>query len=99
MPLIVDDLIVHLDNASARGALEILAELSRNMQILFLTHHGFQRSGAGNGAWSCTSSAHRGAGALRSAQPPAGRLASSLLGPGVLAAQLSQLLTPAEVRP
>jgi uncharacterized protein YhaN len=39
MPLILDDLLVHLDNTSARAALEILAELSRSVQILFFTHH------------------------------------------------------------
>lgn len=39
MPLILDDLLVQLDDISARAALEILAELSRTMQVLFFTHH------------------------------------------------------------
>ena len=39
MPLVLDDLLVQLDDVSARAALEILAELARETQILFFTHH------------------------------------------------------------
>lgn len=39
MPLILDDLLVQLDNVSARAALEIFVELSRTVQVLFFTHH------------------------------------------------------------
>lgn len=39
MPLILDDLLVQLDDISSRAALQILAELSRTVQVLFFTHH------------------------------------------------------------
>jgi uncharacterized protein YhaN len=39
MPLVLDDLLVQLDDVSARAALEILAELARVAQVLFFTHH------------------------------------------------------------
>jgi uncharacterized protein YhaN len=39
MPLILDDLLVQLDDVSARAALEVLAELSRTAQVLCFTHH------------------------------------------------------------
>ncbi len=39
MPLILDDLLVQFDDTSARAALEIVAELSRTVQVLFFTHH------------------------------------------------------------
>jgi uncharacterized protein YhaN len=39
MPLILDDLLIQLDDVSARAALEILAELARVTQVVFFTHH------------------------------------------------------------
>lgn len=38
MPLVLDDLLVQLDDVSARAALEILAEHARATQVLFFTH-------------------------------------------------------------
>jgi uncharacterized protein YhaN len=39
MPLVLDDLLVQLDDTSARAALVILAEIARTAQVLFFTHH------------------------------------------------------------
>jgi hypothetical protein len=39
MPLVLDDLLVQLDDTSARAALVILSEISRTTQVLFFTHH------------------------------------------------------------
>ena len=39
MPLVVDDILVGFDNARATATLEILAELSRQTQVIFFTHH------------------------------------------------------------
>jgi uncharacterized protein YhaN len=39
MPLIVDDILVHFDNARAAVALQCLAELARQTQVILFTHH------------------------------------------------------------
>jgi len=39
MPLILDDILVNFDDARAKAALDILADLSRKTQIIFFTHH------------------------------------------------------------
>ncbi len=39
MPLVLDDILIHFDDARARAALEVLGELARRGQILFFTHH------------------------------------------------------------
>jgi uncharacterized protein YhaN len=39
MPLILDDALIHFDDARAAAALEVLAELGRHTQVLFFTHH------------------------------------------------------------
>ena len=39
MPFIVDDILIKFDNARARVALQILAELSTKTQVIFFTHH------------------------------------------------------------
>ncbi len=39
MPFIVDDILLNFDDERAAVALEILGELSRRTQVLFLTHH------------------------------------------------------------
>jgi uncharacterized protein YhaN len=39
MPLILDDLLIQLDDVSARAALEIFGEFARVTQIVFFTHH------------------------------------------------------------
>lgn len=39
MPLIADDLFINFDDARTGAGLRVLGELSRRMQIIFLTHH------------------------------------------------------------
>lgn len=39
MPLIADDLFINFDDARTAAGLQVLGELSRRMQIIFLTHH------------------------------------------------------------
>lgn len=39
LPLIMDDILVHFDDARTAATLEVLHELSANTQILYFTHH------------------------------------------------------------
>jgi uncharacterized protein YhaN len=39
MPLIADDLIINFDDLRTAAGLQVLGELSRKMQVVFLTHH------------------------------------------------------------
>jgi uncharacterized protein YhaN len=39
MPFIVDDILIRFDDDRATAALNILADLSKKTQVLFLTHH------------------------------------------------------------
>lgn len=39
MPLIADDLFINFDDRRTVAGLQVLGELSRSMQIVFLTHH------------------------------------------------------------
>lgn len=39
LPFIVDDVLVHFDDARSAAALSVLAELSRRTQVVFFTHH------------------------------------------------------------
>lgn len=39
MPFIVDDVLVNFDNERSEATLKVLAELSRETQIIFFTHH------------------------------------------------------------
>ena len=39
MPFIVDDILIRFDDERATAALNILADLSKKTQVLFLTHH------------------------------------------------------------
>ncbi|MBW1936672.1 MAG: AAA family ATPase, partial [Deltaproteobacteria bacterium] len=39
MPFIVDDILIRFDNERAVAALKILAELSKETQVIFFTHH------------------------------------------------------------
>jgi uncharacterized protein YhaN len=38
-PLVLDDILVHFDDARACAALEVLSELAQSTQVLFFTHH------------------------------------------------------------
>lgn len=39
MPWVLDDVLVHFDDARASAALGVLAEFARDSQVLFFTHH------------------------------------------------------------
>ncbi len=39
MPVVVDDIVVNFDDASAGATFKVLAELSQKTQVLFFTHH------------------------------------------------------------
>jgi uncharacterized protein YhaN len=39
MPLIADDLFINFDDRRTAAGLRVLGELSRSMQVIFLTHH------------------------------------------------------------
>ena len=39
MPFIVDDILIKFDNDRAAAALQALAELSHQTQVIFFTHH------------------------------------------------------------
>ena len=39
MPLIADDLFVNFDDRRTEAGLKVLGDLSRRMQVIFLTHH------------------------------------------------------------
>jgi uncharacterized protein YhaN len=39
LPLLVDDALVNFDNARARAALRVLANLGAKTQVIFFTHH------------------------------------------------------------
>ena len=39
MPLIADDLFINFDDRRTEAGLKVLGDLSRSMQVIFLTHH------------------------------------------------------------
>ena len=39
MPLVADDLFINFDDQRTAAGLKVLGELSRRMQVVFLTHH------------------------------------------------------------
>ena len=39
MPLIADDLFINFDDRRAEAGLKVLGDISRSMQVIFLTHH------------------------------------------------------------
>jgi uncharacterized protein YhaN len=39
LPLVLDDVLVHFDDARAHAAIEVLADLARTIQVLFFTHN------------------------------------------------------------
>ncbi len=39
MPLVVDDILIHLDDTRALATMKVLAEFSKSTQVLFFTHH------------------------------------------------------------
>ena len=39
LPLIADDLFINFDDVRTAAGLQVLGELSRQRQVLFLTHH------------------------------------------------------------
>ena len=39
LPVIIDDILIQFDDAASAATFQVLAELSRRTQVLFLTHH------------------------------------------------------------
>jgi uncharacterized protein YhaN len=39
LPIVLDDVLIHFDDARAAAALEVLGELATHTQVLFFTHH------------------------------------------------------------
>ena len=39
LPLLIDDLLVHFDDTRSAAALQVLAEMARDTQVIFFTHH------------------------------------------------------------
>jgi len=39
MPLVLDDVLIHFDDARAAAALSVLGDVARSTQVLFFTHH------------------------------------------------------------
>jgi len=39
MPLVLDDVLIQFDDERSRAALQVIAEVSTRMQVLFFTHH------------------------------------------------------------
>jgi uncharacterized protein YhaN len=39
MPLIADDLFINFDDRRTAAGLAVMSNLSRSMQVVFLTHH------------------------------------------------------------
>jgi uncharacterized protein YhaN len=39
LPFVVDDILIQFDDHRAKATLEVLAELSRETQVIFFTHH------------------------------------------------------------
>jgi len=39
MPLVLDDVLIHADDARSEAALAVLGEVARTTQVLFFTHH------------------------------------------------------------
>jgi len=39
MPLVLDDVLIHSDDARAEAALRVLGEVAESTQVLFFTHH------------------------------------------------------------
>jgi uncharacterized protein YhaN len=39
MPLVLDDVLIHSDDARAEAALRVLGEIAESTQVLFFTHH------------------------------------------------------------
>jgi exonuclease SbcC len=39
LPVIIDDILIQFDDAASAATFQVLAELARRTQVLFLTHH------------------------------------------------------------
>lgn len=39
LPIIIDDILIHFDDAASAATFKVLADLSQRTQVLFLTHH------------------------------------------------------------
>ncbi|MFZ2855884.1 MAG: hypothetical protein WAZ34_17440, partial [Rhodocyclaceae bacterium] len=59
MPVVVDDIVINFDDASASATFEVLAELSHKTQVLFFTHHEHLLERAAGAIGAAAFSAHR----------------------------------------
>lgn len=59
MPVVVDDIVINFDDASASATFKVLAELSRKTQVLFFTHHEHLLERAANAIGTAAFTAHK----------------------------------------
>jgi len=59
MPVVVDDIVINFDDASAHATFKVLAELSKKTQVLFFTHHEHLLERAASAIGSGSFIAHR----------------------------------------
>ncbi len=59
MPVVVDDIVINFDDASASATFTVLAELSKKTQVLFFTHHEHLLERAASAIGSGTFMAHK----------------------------------------
>ncbi len=59
MPVVVDDIVINFDDASASATFSVLAELSRKTQVLFFTHHEHLIDRAANAIGNKSFAAHQ----------------------------------------
>ena len=59
MPVVVDDIVINFDDASASATFQVLAELSKKTQVLFFTHHEHLLERAADAIGATAFTAHR----------------------------------------
>ncbi len=59
MPVVVDDIVINFDDASASATFKVLADLSKKTQVLFFTHHEHLLDRAANAIGSGAFVAHK----------------------------------------
>ncbi len=59
MPVVVDDIVINFDDASASATFRVLAELSKKTQVLFFTHHEHLLSQAASAIGAANFAPHR----------------------------------------
>jgi uncharacterized protein YhaN len=59
MPVVVDDIVINFDDAAAGATFRVLADLSRQTQVLFFTHHEHLLGCAADAVGAGSFTAHR----------------------------------------